>query len=221
MRVSPFVLSAMVVMTVGHAQDWKKTLEESLASNYELTKTGMDRVRITKPGTVFVVRKDNINGDVASSMFQFVNKVMPDGTIVQGSGEGNGRVFKVGEKVYLFKIDVKNDGVHFGVISADTYQVVQHGADHQTRYKAVITFQFPSIETMTPEAIKKAVSQVISTEAEADAAHTKTVQGGMTPQEVEGIIGKPDTVLNLGTKMTYVYKNMKVVFQDGKVVDLQ
>jgi hypothetical protein len=38
---------------------------------------------------------------------------------------------------------------------------------------------------------------------------------------VEAALGKPDTIVNLGAKMTYVYKTMKVIFQDGKVADVQ
>jgi len=35
------------------------------------------------------------------------------------------------------------------------------------------------------------------------------------------LLGKPDKIVNLGPKVTYVYKDMKVIFQDGKVADVQ
>jgi uncharacterized protein YidB (DUF937 family) len=210
-------------MTTAGPAEWKATLQDALTRSYEMTKTGLDRVRIAKAGTVLTVRKDNINGDVASSMFQLVNKVTPDGTIVQGSGEGNGRVFKVGDKVYLYKIEVKSDAVLFEVLSTETFQVMQRGSDHQTRYKAVISFQFApgTLEGMSPDAVKKVVDDVIAPEATVSAATTKTVELGQTPEQVEAAIGKPDTIVNLGAKKTYVYKTMKVIFQDGKVADVQ
>lgn len=34
-------------------------------------------------------------------------------------------------------------------------------------------------------------------------------------------MGKPETIVKLGAKMTYVYKTMKIIFQDGKVADVQ
>ena len=35
-------------------------LEDALKGKYELTKTGIDRVRITQPGTVLVIQKEGI-----------------------------------------------------------------------------------------------------------------------------------------------------------------
>ena len=53
------------------------------------------------------------------------------------------------------------------------------------------------------------------------AVQTKTIELGQTPVQVEAILGKPETVINLGSKVTYAYKTMKVIFVDGKVSDVQ
>ena len=110
-----FAISAAV--PIANAADWKTTLEESLASNYELTKTGIDRIRITKAGTMLVIRKENISGDLASDV-TFLNNKVVDGNVQQAGGFGavlqakkSSRVFKAGEKVYLFKISVRDDAV--------------------------------------------------------------------------------------------------------------
>jgi hypothetical protein len=211
------------------AADWKTTLDESLGANYELTKTGIDQIRITKAGTVLVIRKENISGDLASDLTFLNNKVI-DGVVQQAGGIGaafqdkkTSRVFKPGEKVYLFKIGVKDDAVQFFVISGDTYDVNLKGSTRQTRYKSEISFEFPKgfLETAEPAAVKKAIDEVVAPESAIAAANTKTVELGQTPQQVEGSLGKPDTIVNLGAKMTYVYKTMKVIFQDGKVADVQ
>ncbi len=44
---------------------------------------------------------------------------------------------------------------------------------------------------------------------------------GQTPEQVEAILGRPDKTVNLGTKKFYVYKDMKIVFVDDKVADVQ
>ena len=44
---------------------------------------------------------------------------------------------------------------------------------------------------------------------------------GMTPDQVEGALGKPDKKVTLGAKQIYIYKDMKVTFKDGKVADVQ
>jgi hypothetical protein len=223
------VFAVFVLSTDSTAADWRNILEDSLASNYEMTRTGIDRVRITKAGTLLVIRKENISGDLASDLTFLNNKVI-DGTVQQGSGfaaamqnKKSSRVFKPGEKVYLFKIEVKPDAVEFFVISGETYDVNLKGSTRQTRYKSVISFEFPKgfLETADPAAVKKVVEEVVAPETTISAANTKTVELGQTPEQVEAALGKPDTIVNLGTKKTYVYKTMKVIFQDGKVADVQ
>lgn len=49
----------------------------------------------------------------------------------------------------------------------------------------------------------------------------QTVQLGMTTDQVESALGKPDKVFNLGAKQIYVYKDVKVTFMNGKVNDVQ
>ena len=72
-----------------------------------------------------------------------------------------------------------------------------------------------------PEAIEKDVEAVIMPEGEAQAASTKTVELGQTPDQVKSAVGAPDKIIKLGAKEVYVYKDMKVVFVDGKVSDVQ
>lgn len=204
-------------------------LKDSLEAKYQLTKTGVDRVRITQPGTVFIVQKDGISGDLASDM-TFLNNKVHDGQVAQAGGfmasmqgKTTSRDLKTGDKVYLFRIDVKDDQVQFFVITCDTYDVNVHGSTKQTRYKAQLSFELGKdfMASATPEATEKAIETVIIPEAEAQAANTKTVELGQTPDQVKSAVGAPDKIIKLGAKEVYVYKDMKVVFVDGKVSDVQ
>jgi hypothetical protein len=56
--------------------------------------------------------------------------------------------------------------------------------------------------------------------SEAQAA-VKQIKVGMTFQDVEGAMGLPDTRVDLGHKVLYKYPSMTVVFEDGKVSDVQ
>ncbi len=47
------------------------------------------------------------------------------------------------------------------------------------------------------------------------------MEKGQTPDQVQAALGKPDKIVNLGTKMIYVYKDLKVTFLNGKVSDVQ
>jgi hypothetical protein len=52
-------------------------------------------------------------------------------------------------------------------------------------------------------------------------AEPAEVKLGMTTDQVEGALGKPDKKVTLGPKKIYIYKDMKVTFKDGKVSDVQ
>jgi hypothetical protein len=52
-------------------------------------------------------------------------------------------------------------------------------------------------------------------------AEPASIDKGMTPDQVEAALGKPDKKVNLGPKMIYYYKDMKVIFISGKVSDVQ
>src|ERR1039458_4556477 len=135
------------------------TLKNALETKYQLTKTGIDRIRITQPGTVFIVQKDGISGDLSSDA-TFLNNKVKDGQVSQASGfmaamqsKTTSRDLKVGDKVYLFAIDVKDDQVQLFVITCDTYDVNVHGSTKQTRYKAQLSFELGKdfMATATPD----------------------------------------------------------------------
>jgi hypothetical protein len=52
-------------------------------------------------------------------------------------------------------------------------------------------------------------------------AEPQTVQLGMTTEQVQATLGKPDKAFNLGAKQIYVYQDVKVTFMNNKVSDVQ
>ncbi len=52
-------------------------------------------------------------------------------------------------------------------------------------------------------------------------AEPQTIEKGQTPDQVTAAMGKPDKIVNLGSKQIYVYKDLKVTFLNGKVSDVQ
>ena len=84
LRVMSATLIALGFTTSASAGD-RSALEEALKAKYELTKTGLDRVRITQPGTVLVIQKEGISGDLSSDM-TFLNNKIRDGHVAQAGG---------------------------------------------------------------------------------------------------------------------------------------
>lgn len=230
MLTAAVVLNGLVV-GVSASADWKDALEEKLRSIIVVTDVSGDRLRITKPGTVFVIQKDGVSGDLASDL-TFLKVYLRDGQVEQRGGflasmqnKKTSRVFKPGERVYVWKIKVADDHLEYYLISCDTFDAPERGSTRQVRYKTLLSFEFPKgvLDTATPDTLVKTIHSVVMPEeaVKAAASAPKTVELGQTPEQVETAIGKPETVINLGTKVTWVYKNIKVIFVDGKVADVQ
>jgi len=105
------------------------------------------------------------------------------------------------------------------LISSDAFDLNVHGTTRQTRYESLLRFEFRAgfLETANADTVNKTVDAVIVPEQEAKPAGTKTVQLGQAPEEVEAILGRPEKIVELGPKKIYVFKDMKIVFADGKV----
>lgn len=52
-------------------------------------------------------------------------------------------------------------------------------------------------------------------------ADPKTISTGQSPEQVTAILGAPVKVVKLGSKQIYYYKDMKVIFVNDKVTDVQ
>jgi hypothetical protein len=57
--------------------------------------------------------------------------------------------------------------------------------------------------------------------ANAASAGPATVELGQTTEQVQGALGMPSKVANLGSKVIYYYDGMKVTFKDGRVSDVE
>jgi hypothetical protein len=52
-------------------------------------------------------------------------------------------------------------------------------------------------------------------------ASPKSIELGNTPDEVQLVMGQADKIINLGARVIHVYKDMKIIYVDGKVSDVQ
>lgn len=208
---------------------WKDSLKTGLEAVYSLTKQATLSDRITKQGTVVVARKDGITADLASDMRYSVTKVT-DGAVGEEGGavaavftKERSRIFRKDERLFVTDIDAYDDGVMLKVLSCDTTDINEKGSTKPMRYKGAVKFMYakgagPGLQVAD---IKAMIDPVLLPESEASAVNTKTIGLGQTRGQVEEILGKPERIVDLGAKVTYVYKDMKVIFVDGKVADVQ
>jgi hypothetical protein len=157
--------------------------------------------------------------------------------------------FAKGAKVYPLKIDVNvaKEKISFQVVGC---KVCNH-ADVAFPHKAEVVFEFDKgyLEKASASEVEDTIGQVftITTNDDQQAAggdnqpaadqqpaqqpaqdsqpaqqqEPATVQLGMTTDQVESALGKPDKKFNVGAKQIYVYKDVKVTFQNGQVSDVQ
>jgi hypothetical protein len=117
--------------------------------------------------------------------------------LCRGDAEQEDQPRKFGEKVYVTTIDVKDDEVHYYLMSCDTFEVNVQGSSKQTRYVSFLNFQFPKsfLESADANAVKKTVDAVIAPEADVKAASTKSVELGQTPEPVEAALERPKEIV--------------------------
>ena len=158
------------------------------------------------------------------------------------------RYFQVGDKVYPVKIDVNVDKakISMTVVSCDSC----NGINPPTSMKGEVVFQFAKgyLEKAGVGDIEDLIGKVFlisnddqqgqgdqgqQEQQQASApprqqqgppqqqAEPQTVQMGMTTDQVQSVLGRPDKIFNVGAKQIYVYKDVKVTFQNGKVADVQ
>ena len=72
------------------------------------------------------------------------------------------------------------------------------------------------------QAEQEVVSQAMAPDAGVDSsAGTAIVTMGQTTDQVVSILGPPKQIFDLGAKKLYMYKDMKIIFMDGRVSDVQ
>jgi len=156
-------------------------------------------------------------------------------------------LFAVGDKVYPSKVDVNvaKDTVSMTIVACDTC----NKTDPPTYNKAQVVFQFPKGSLVKAGAgeVEDVIGQVLSISEEEQQggdqggqqqggdqgqqgggqqqqqqqAEPQSIEKGMTTDQVEAAMGKPEKIVNLGLKKIYVYKDLKVTFLNGKVFDVQ
>ena len=176
------------------------------------------------------------------------NAIHPSVGFCAGMLKDVSRYFQTGEKVYPTKIDVNvgKEKVSFTVVACDDC----NGTNPPSSMKGEVVFQFAKgyLEKAGVGDVEDAIGKVFLIAEDNQQAQSNdsgqqapqqqapppqqaapqqqqsepaTVQLGMTTDEVQSALGKPDKIFNVGPKQIYVYKDVKVTFQNGKVADVQ
>lgn len=159
-------------------------------------------------------------------------------------------LFQVGDKVYPSKIDVNvaSDKVSMLIIACDTCNKTDPPTYNKAQ--VVFQFPKGSLAKAGAGEVEDTIGQLLSISDDAQQggggdqggqqqqggdqgqqqggnqqpqpqAEPQSIEKGMTTDQVEAAMGKPEKIVNLGPKKIYVYKDLKVTFLNGKVFDVQ
>jgi len=189
------------------------------------------------------------DGKLSSGAYGVHDKAQKFGSLIghppPQSVQTQTRYFVTGEKFWVTHIDYLSDGVTFTLFT-DAISDVRYYSTLKFVYPHGVTLTADQVLTMVGEVLKvqpdenassggdsnqqdqqpaAADGQQAAPAAEqtpaAPPAPPATVEIGQTPEQVTAILGQPDKIINLGPKMIYVYKDLKVTFVKGKVTDAQ
>jgi len=244
------VLSACLSMT-GLVGAQAVSLQEQLNAQYKLAKIAGGGAVVVKPGTVLAIQKPGIQAmpfvAIPKCPAKFEDNTLHLATgFLCTSAMALHNYFQKGAKVYPLKIEVNPDKgkITFRVVSCDQC----NGIDPPTGQKGEVEFEFPKgyLQKASAGDVEDTIGQVftIATNDDQQAQgggaadqqepadqqqpaqqpqqpEPQTVQLGMTTDQVQAALGKPEKIFNVGTKQIYTYKDVKITFLNGKVSDVQ
>ena len=228
-QLAAFTLLMLISPVVLHAKSWKDELIEKITATYVPTDRSLwDLENVKAGGTVMVLTQDGALGSISTDA-RYYGTDVKDGVIsTEGAPMGkNSQLLKKGQRVFLMSVKITeyqgSDVLRLFFLTADTFDRVESGNTKKRRYKGTLDYLFPggTLQNADFATVKTAINKAIVAENEYQGAAAPTVTLGMTPEQVESVLGKPSKVVDLGSKKIFVYTDMKVTFVDGKVSDVQ
>jgi len=230
-------LAALLPLAAG-SPDALREIERRLQARYPVVRLSSRGETVAAPGTILVVRIPGIRSNPVTQ-FTFMNNYQ-DGRIKYSMGStlitdrNTVRDLQPGEAVYLYKVEAKESGV---VLHVQPCGECQPSAVDPLPFRAGISFQLPKNWVQSPDLdrIDRLISQVFSVAGAAAVPSPAPAQAqppaaapppvrielGQTPEQVRALLGEPQRVIDLGAKKIFLYKDLKITFQDGKVADVQ
>jgi hypothetical protein len=222
------------------------SLQEQLEAQYQLSR--MDNANacaLTTTGTALKIQKPGVfavpaNSPIGCATKYEDGKVGSPNPFCKAMVKQQATTFRAGHRVYVLKIDAtsKKDKVSFAIVSC---------SDQGASWKGEVVFQFPKdyLEKAGVTRVEDKIGELLALDDDGgqqaqgappgqnqDPAPappgdqgpqppTVNIQIGEPLRDVEAALGPPEKRVDLGAKLIYVYKDLKITFVDGKVTDVQ
>jgi hypothetical protein len=215
-----FVLAIVVAVPVASAREHEHAVKEYLGTlegrsfwlkadvaRIQAALSGKDVTNIYPDGTVSY--RNHLSGfrsTITTDINEFVAAAR-QASIQQGV-ERNVRVFNRGTRVTVKDTSADDQEVKIDMVEAGG-----------TKLGVMLKFER---DDYTAEDVQRSVGYILA-ESQADLSNTQTVslELGMSVDKVIGLKGKPKTQVTIGRKTVLTYDDVKLVFQDDKLADVQ
>jgi hypothetical protein len=181
-------------------------LQSSLRSAYPWTNADGRTGEIIEPGIILVVRKEGITTNPADAPF--------------AQDQNTAGRLVAGDRVFVTKTEVKETSVVLNLLSVETI--------HGIRVKASVAFQFPkgvlanaSFDQVAPVIDELLVDDSPQPPAQQPTQSPATIEIGSGIDRVLSAMGEPPIVADINRKLIFFYPEIKVIFLDGKVIDVK
>jgi hypothetical protein len=238
--------AAILLLLLAASTSFAATRDEAasaVTARYRITTPGF-LGGFTEIGSVLTPRREGFRANRPSKAFK-PNMVRNRQLAVAGGGDlplGGVRdgALKPGERLHLYGIRTGNDYVQLDLYTVATYVVPGSGTRGPTPLQASVRFQYDNgLAGVTTQLLLDDIGEWLAAEGEprpaavdslpaavpveplAAGGATSTIRLGQTQEEVTAILGPPEKQILLGAKTIFVYRDVKVVFMDGKVADAE
>lgn len=198
-----------------------EAMQAEIQARYRLTI--VDRLGFLKEsGTRLIVRKPGLRVDRPGRFNRAT--LVRDGHVAEQGGAGiplgggfDGSL-KPGDQLWLNAVRVDEQSVELELSTVEKHVVT--GSRGAVPLQSRVRFPYDQGLAMTT------AHQVLGDievwfGSEQAARKAKTVRQGQTQDEVVSILGEPEKKILLDSKAVFVYSDMKLVFRDGRLVDLE
>jgi hypothetical protein len=185
--------------------------------------TIVDRLGFLKEsGTRLIVRKEGLRVD-RPGVFNRVTLVR-DGQIAERGGAGiplggglDGSL-KPGDQLWLNAVRIDEQSVELDLSTVEKHVVT--GSRGAVSLQTRVRFQYDrGLATTTAHQVLEDIEGWFGSEQAARKA--RTVRQGQTQEEVVSILGEPEKKILLDSKSVFIYSDLKLIFRDGRLADLE
>ncbi len=177
---------------------------------------------LKESGSVLVVRREGLRVGRPGS-FNRPNLIR-DGQLVEGGGGsvplggGLDGVLKQGERLRLHGVRVDENAVELDLATLESHVVT--GSRSAVQLQAIVRFRYDAgLASLTSRRVLDDLDLWLGSESALKSS--RTVRQGQSPEEVAAILGEPEKKVILDSKTLFIYSDMRLIFRDGRLVELE